>query len=117
MTYTPREEDEQIAFVQWCDILNIPVIHIPNEGKRSAYMGAKLKRMGMRGGAPDLFIACARGEYHGLFIEMKVGKNKPTKKQIGWLQRLSEEGYACTVCYGTDEAIRATKKYLNLGEN
>lgn len=117
MTYTSREEDEQIAFVQWCDILNIPVIHIPNEGKRSAYMGAKLKSMGLRGGVPDLLIPCARGGYHGLFIEMKVGNNKPTEKQKQWLQRLSEGGYACTVCYGTDEAIRATKKYFNLGGN
>ena len=112
MTYTPREEDEQIAFVQWCDMLNIPVIHIPNEGKRSAYMGAKLKRMGLKPGVPDLFVPCAHGGHHGLFIEMKVGNNKPTENQKEWMRLLSAQGYACTVAYSFEDATKTVGAYM-----
>ena len=105
------ESAEQIAVIDFCDLMKIPVVHIPNESKRSAIYGAMLKRMGLRSGFPDLFIPLARGIYHGLFIEMKYGKNKPTKEQEKWLVLLSAEGYACAVCYGADEAINIIKTY------
>jgi hypothetical protein len=108
---TPREEDEQIAVVQWCDIVGIPVIHVPNEGKRSPSMGAKLKRMGLRSGVPDLFIPRSRGGYHGLFVEMKVGSNNPTERQKEWIRLLNQEGYACAVCYSFEEAIEVIGSY------
>ena len=37
---------------------------------------------------PDLFLPVGRGSYHGLFIELKYGKNKPTEKQTEWLKSL-----------------------------
>ena len=112
----PNEEQEQAAVVDWCDLHGIPVVHIPNEGRRSAYTGANLKRMGMRPGFPDLFIPVARMGYHGLFVEMKVGKNKPTRAQIEWLRRLDAEGYAVCVRYGADEAIGSIEFYMG-GDN
>lgn len=81
MMYTPREEDEQIAVVKWCDMLKIPVIHIPNEGKRSAQMGAKLKRMGLRLGVPDLLIPCARGGHSSASNFIAIKKRKAAKKE------------------------------------
>lgn len=110
-----NETDEQIAVVQWCDITHIPVIHIPNEGKRNVGYAAKLKRMGLRSGFPDLFVPRARGKYHGLFIEMKYGEGRTSKNQKEWLSVLSSEGYACAVCYDADEAIRIIKKYNGEG--
>ena len=105
------EGAEQIVVVEWCDLSKIPIVHIANEGKRSAAYGANLKRMGMRKGFPDLFVPMARGKYHGLFIEMKYDKNKPTGDQKKWLELLASEGYACVVCYNADDAIRIIKKY------
>ncbi len=105
------ESAEQIAVVEYCDLLHIPVVHIPNEGKRSVSYAAILKSMGLRSGFPDLFVPRARGGYHGLFIEMKYGKNKTTKEQKEWLERLSAEGYACAVCYGAAEAIKTIESY------
>lgn len=115
MQGTLSEESEQIAVVMWCDLMNVPVVHIPNEGKRSVRVGAKMKKLGLRSGFPDLFIPLSRGGYHGFFIEMKVKPNKPTANQKEWLSRLSKEGYACTVCYGSEDAIKMIDAYLKLG--
>lgn len=108
---TSSEMEEQKAVVEYCDLLHIPIVHIPNEGKRSVSYAAILKSMGLRSGFPDLFVPRARGGYHGLFIEMKYGKNKTTKEQKEWLERLAAEGYACAVCYGAAEAIKIIESY------
>ena len=109
--YASSEDAEQEAVVEYCDLLHIPIVHIPNEGKRSLSYAARMKRMGLRSGLPDLLVPLARGGYHGLFIEMKYGKNKTTKEQKEWLERLSAEGYACAVCYNAAEAIKTIERY------
>lgn len=109
--YASSEDAEQEAVVEYCDLLHIPIVHIPNEGKRSLSYAARMKRMGLRSGFPDLLVPLARGGYHGLFIEMKYGKNKTTKEQQEWLERLSAEGYACAVCYNAAEAIKTIESY------
>jgi hypothetical protein len=109
--YASSEDAEQEAVVEYCDLLHIPIVHIPNEGKRSLSYAARMKRMGLRSGFPDLLVPLARGGYHGLFIEMKYGKNKTTKEQKEWLERLTAEGYACAVCYGAAEAIKTIESY------
>ena len=65
------EAAEQEAVVEYCDVRHIPIVHIPNEGKRSVSYAAQLKRAGMRKGFPDLFVPLAREGFHGLFVEMK----------------------------------------------
>ena len=109
--YASSEDAEQEAVVEYCDLLHIPIVHIPNEGKRSLSYAARMKRMGLRSGFPDLLVPLARGGYHGLFVEMKYGKNKTTKEQKEWLERLSAEGYACAVCYNAAEAIKTIESY------
>lgn len=109
--YASSEDAEQEAVVEYCDLLHIPIVHIPNEGKRSLSYAARMKRMGLRSGFPDLLVPLARGGYHGLFIEMKYGKNKTTKEQKEWLERLSAEGYVCAVCYNAAEAIKTIESY------
>lgn len=55
-----------------------------------------------------------RGIYHGLYIELKAGKNKTTDNQGRWLCELSEQGYKTAVCYGWAEAAEMLKAYLRL---
>ncbi len=105
------ETEEQKAVVEYCDLLHIPIVHIPNEGKRSVGYAAMLKSMGLRKGFPDLFVTRARGGYHGLFIEMKYGKGKTSEDQKKWLKLLTAEGYACAVCYTAAAAIRIIEIY------
>lgn len=106
------ELSEQIAVVEYCDLKCIPVVHVTNEGKRSQAMGALLRRAGLRKGFPDLFIPVPNKDKHGLFIELKVGKNKPTTDQKIWLELLNKNGYLAKVCYGFNEAIETINSYM-----
>ena len=92
------------------------LFHIPNGGSRNALEAANLKRQGVKAGVPDLFLPVAKGKYHGLFIEMKWGKNTVTDKQDDWLHDLTVQGYKAAVCYGADEAIDVLETYMQKGE-
>lgn len=109
------EASEQIAVIEYCALRRIDVFAVPNGGKRNALEAHNLKRQGVKAGVPDLMIPIAKGGYHGLFIEMKVGRNKPTDKQKEWLERLSRNGYKAVVCYGADAAIDTIDKYMGIG--
>lgn len=112
------EHHEQVLFMQWCKLQEKKypelalMFAVPNGGQRSATTAAKLKQEGVKAGIPDLHLPIARGEFNSLFIEMKVGKNKPTAHQVKMMQLLQENGNACYVCYGAKEAIDVTQRYL-----
>ncbi len=108
----PKEDEVTAAVVEYCSLRGVPVAHVPNEGKRSPQQGAKLKRMGLSPGFPDLVIPLPCGVYHGLYIELKVGNNKTTADQKRWLTKLSTNGYAATACWGVDEAMNTISRYL-----
>lgn len=86
--------------------------HIPNEGLRNPRTGARLKKEGLKPGVPDICLPVPRGGYHGLFIELKAGKNKPTETQIEWLQELVRQGYAAGWCTGWEQAAEMIKRYM-----
>lgn len=118
------ESAEQKTLIAWANLQSKKYVelkmlfHIPNEGKRSPRTGAELKRLGMRAGVPDLFLAVPRMQnnvlYGGLFIEMKVNNNKCTENQKKWIRMLMNYGYQCKVCYSADEAIKVIKEYLGI---
>lgn len=109
--YLSSETAEQEALIEYCDVRHIPIVHIPNEGKRSAAYAAQMKRAGLRKGFPDLFVPLARESYHGLFIELKYGRGKTSPEQEEWLAFLSANGYRAVVCYGFEEAVREICRY------
>lgn len=106
------ESDEQIAVVQYCALRRIPIFAIPNGGTRNKIEAANLKRQGVKRGVPDLCIPVARKGYHGLYIEMKYGKNKTSAEQDLWIELLNRNGYLATVCWGADAAIKVIDDYL-----
>ena len=57
-------------------------------------------------------LPVARNGFHGLYIEMKYGKNKPTDHQKEWIKALKEQGYKVTVCYSGVEATQELESYL-----
>ena len=87
--------------------------HIPNEIKCNAAQGKQRKDIGVKSGVPDLCLPVARGQYHGLYIEMKAERGRVSENQKKWLKRLMEQGYLAKVCYGFDEAIRCIKEYYD----
>lgn len=112
------EATEQETLIQWCGWqqgkypeLKL-VYHIPNGGSRNTLEAANLKRQGIKAGVPDLCLPVARNGFHGLYIEMKYGRNKTTDNQNEWLEALEEQGYFTAVCYGAEEAEKVLLKYL-----
>ncbi|MDR3266245.1 MAG: VRR-NUC domain-containing protein [Tannerella sp.] len=109
-----KEHDLQVACVTWfhCQYPNELIYPIPNGGQRNIVVAVKLKAEGVVSGMPDLAVASAKKGFHGLYIELKVGKNKPTANQISIIYKLSSEGYKCSVCYSLDEFMRIVNNYL-----
>lgn len=114
------EATEQEIVIKWCEYnsqrhpeLKL-IYHVPNGGSRNQLEAANLKRQGVKAGVPDLNLPVALQGFHGLYIEMKFGKNKTTEKQKWWLEQLQQQGYKTAVCYGADEAIDTIKEYLNI---
>lgn len=112
------ESEEQQALFQWAEMMKkrFPELsllyHIPNGGARSKGTAGRLKAEGVKSGVPDVCLPVARGKYHGLYIEMKVGNNKPTQNQIIWIDALINQGYQAKVCYGWQEASNVIERYL-----
>ena len=75
-------------------------------------------------GIPDLLIFEPRGNYKGLFIEIKkdspykkngeLKKDKHLEEQSEMLCRLNRKGYVAFFCAGVDECLIAIKDYMEL---
>ena len=112
-TLNVPEATEQEALVTWVRGLGIRISGSANGGKRTVYTGAKLKRMGMSPGFPDIEIPLPAGRYHGLYIEMKRKDGGTlTHEQADWLNYLNGEGYCAQVAHGFDEAKQIVLRYL-----
>ena len=116
------EHNLQVACVQWFEYQhpNRLIFAIPNGGHRHITVAAKLKKEGVRPGVPDLFIPEPVGPYNGLFIEMKIRPNKPTRSQIKMIGELQKRGYKCEVCYSFEDfknVVNLYIKFLKHGEN
>ena len=85
---------------------------IPNGGKRHPAVAKKLKAEGVKAVVPDLFLPVARGGWHGLFIELKVGRNKLSEAQEKWHQWLDDEQYKVAICRSFDEVVNEITEYL-----
>lgn len=112
----PRKEDElQQSCIMWFGLqwskYRRLIHHSPNE--EAHRHGAQQRALGMQVGFPDIFLAVARGEYHGLFIEMKTKTGKVADTQKDMLFRLSEQGYKVAICRSLEAFIKVVNEYLN----
>ena len=114
------EHTEQVILMQWWALAHqqfgIPeqlLFAIPNGGERNIIVAARMKKEGVRAGVPDLFLAVPKGEFHGLFIEMKKPKGgRVSKNQSSMIKLLAAQGYAAKVCCGWVEARVEIERYL-----
>ena len=92
------------------------IFAVPNGGLRDKVTAAKMVAEGVNAGIPDIMIPIARDGYHGAFIELKSRRPgaRLSKAQKDKMSRLTEQGYKCVVCSGSDEAITFIKQYLTL---
>lgn len=122
MEYQATEDEEQEALFEWAEWqsgrwpeLGL-LFHIPNGGLRNKVTAARMKLLGVKPGVPDLFLPVARGDWNGLFIEMKRRKGgRLSPLQVDWIEALGRQGYKTVVCFGAEAAESAIEDYLCLG--
>ena len=85
---------------------------IPNGGYRTKATAGKMAAEGLKAGIADVFVPIPSKDYHGLFIEMKFGKNKLTELQKEFFEYATGQGYLCKVAYSAEEAIEIIDEYL-----
>lgn len=114
-TYLP-EQQEAYPELKW-------LYAVPNGDLRSPSVAGRMKAMGVKRGVPDLCLPIKRGQYAGLYIELKRpainGKQKAGKasnEQLDWIKHLIGQGYGAMVCVGMEEAKKALIGYLNWGK-
>ena len=91
------------------------------DNKRSAMIrGGQLKAQGVKAGVSDTFLPVKRGEWSGLYIEMKKPSERPKRGGSGGVSDeqaafglfVQAQGFGFVVCYGWDEAARVLEQYL-----
>jgi hypothetical protein len=115
-TSEQSEQSEQVCFFDYVRLskqLEPYIFSIPNEGKRNFYNAKMLVKAGLKKGVSDIFVAIPIQPYHGLFIEMKSVKGKPTKTQLKFQKDVMMKGYMAVICYGCDEAIKVLNAYID----
>jgi len=112
------EHDEQVALFQWagyqlgaCPELAL-MFAIPNGGDRHPAVAGKLRDEGVKPGVPDICLPVPRGKYHGMFLEMKFGKNKPKPDQFKWMGALRDQGYYVRLAWDWQTAAEFITRYL-----
>lgn len=113
---TQQERIDHINTVNWFKHhypeLDEDFHHFANERRCTPYEGAILKRMGVKRGVADFFLALPKNGKAGLWIELKVGKNKPSKEQEAFLNRKAQRGYEAVCVWGTLAAREVIQDYL-----
>jgi hypothetical protein len=100
------EDEEQLLLIQYLDLRNIKFTHIPNSTYSEHFsVRNKNKKLGVRGGFPDLVI-CLKNTL--LFIELKRSKkslSRVSPEQLEWIEVLNTYPHCkAVVCYGFEEA-------------
>lgn len=107
----PSETQEAITLASYVRSHHPDIVftHIANEGQQ------KKVKEGLEPGVCDYFFFEPRGQYHGLAIELKKRdrSNGPSKKQIKFIERISNKNYKCYVAYGWKEAVAQLEEYLS----
>lgn len=116
------ERDIQVMIASVLRLAGVFFWHTPNGGLRDPIVAAKMKEEGVLPGVSDIIIADrppTNPEYIGLIMELKTKKGVLTKtkkgvlteNQIDYLNKMSDRGWACHVCYGLDDALFVLRKY------
>lgn len=112
------ETQLQIDVVNWFGLVfpaYHPVLFASAGGlKTSVVSGKIMQRMGYKAGTPDLFLAVPRGDFHGLFIEVKTHEGRPSPAQREVIANVQAHGYYAEICCGFDRIVDVFTQYLNL---
>lgn len=88
-------------------------LHIANERKCSPQQGRLLKRKGVKPGVSDLFIPIPNHGKSGLWVEIKVDNNYPSKEQKEFLENQVKNNFAAACCWENEACKRVIGNYLS----
>lgn len=110
------EHQEQVALFQALALHDECrwIFAIPNGGLRSKTTAVNLRNEGVKKGVWDLFCCYPRNGFHGMYVEMKFGKNKLTPEQVEFGEFVAEQGYKTFVAYDWQTAYNAIMDYMGL---
>jgi hypothetical protein len=114
------EHTEQCALFQWINdnAAAMPdlakAFAIPNGGYRNVRTAGRLKAEGVRPGIPDVMLLVARGQYHGLMIEMKRPGGVLSPSQADWHYAFTKDGFKVAIATTWEMARDHILEYLAL---
>jgi len=81
--------------------------HTPNESRSAPQYRARLRRLGVSPGVPDLVFVLPPpcGGYVAAALEIKTESGRASKDQKRWLEVMSAHGWAVAVEYGLEACL------------
>ncbi len=117
----PTEHQEQCEVIRFRDksldqFPSLKWLHaIPNGQAKTPGQRMKFKREGLTSGVSDLCLPEPRGNFSGLYIELKRRKGgRVSDEQKEFIEFVKGGNYFVRVAEGADEAIGFLKLYLSL---
>jgi len=110
------EDDLQTDLFRWAEYHpKLEFMYaVPNGGKRNKREAVRLKKQGVKSGVYDICLPIARHGYHGLYLELKIGKNNLTDNQKRFKRYVEANGYRTETAYNLEEAINIICGYSQL---
>lgn len=111
------EDKIHISIIDFLERISAFYYHIPNGGYRNQAEGAKLKRMGVKAGIPDICIPIPIKPYHGLYLEIKRKRNYKISSHQKYIHpKLKSLGYRMEIVKSLEEAITIVREYFSNAE-
>jgi hypothetical protein len=96
------------------------IFHTPNSFFGTNFgVITHLKKMGMRKGVYDIIVPVSKGNYAGLWIEVKKPKGKLSLEQLQYIDLINNHSDFPTLfktTYNAGEGIQIIKDYLKIKE-
>lgn len=111
---------EQIALFDVISVLTprYPILayvyHTPNGEMRDKATAAKLSRMGVKRGVPDILFPYAAKGYVGIAIEMKSLQESVSDDQLRWMRHYGQQGWLVSICYTAKQAYTIVASYCDI---
>lgn len=114
--YKGKEDNFQIAAAKFLNVTYPDLLwfHCPNGGSRNKFEAYKFKSMGVLPGVSDVIILKPNQKFSGLIIELKAAKGTLQKTQEIFLNKATNNGFKCVVCYNMESVIKTVKEYLKI---
>tara|TARA_R110002020_G_C15802489_1_gene731302 strand:+ start:105 stop:443 length:339 start_codon:yes stop_codon:yes gene_type:complete len=111
-----KEYQLQKALIKWINLKYPKLLYCASAGgMRTSFTQAKrMKATGYVKGFPDLFVYESKGNFHGLAIEIKILKGRPSISQLEWIDKLEQRGYYAKVCKGFEQCKSIIELYMKL---